>query len=123
MGKKRDLTAPEKAQTVRDLASGISTQQIAKNLDRDHRTIKIIRATSTRKRRHQPKFKTISQRQLTYLKREVAKAPLSSSKALFERISETFISKATRCRILTSISKHVTSSARPFLTKNTAKIV
>ena len=40
MGKKQDLTSSEKDETVRLLGKGISTLQIAKDVKRDHRTIK-----------------------------------------------------------------------------------
>ena len=50
MGKKQDLTSSEKDEIVRLFGKGISTLQIAKDVERDHRTIKSFANNSTKVR-------------------------------------------------------------------------
>jgi transposase len=118
MGKKSDLTAQEKAEIVRKVAAGESTLSVAKELHRDHRTVKRFtdNATFERSRTEKSKFRSVSTRQLAKLRREVAKHPLSTSRDIFAGVDLPDVSRSTRCRILRGIALHQKAKAQPLLT-------
>ena len=66
MGRKPDLLVKEKEHVTRALANGKSKLEIAKDMQRDHHTIKALVAAShhERKKRVQPKFRKLTERQL-----------------------------------------------------------
>jgi transposase len=118
MGKNKDLTAAEKAQIGRMLAAGSPILEIARQLQRDHRTIKRFTSDISRKRQRQPQrgFRRVTSREVTALKREVARAPLSSSREIFERAGVASVPKTSRCRILAAVAQHCKAPAKSSLT-------
>lgn len=119
MGKGKDLTAHEKSEIVRQVAAGTPSLAIAKQLRRDHRTVKkfLADASHERTRTEKAPFRSVSTRQLAMLKREVARAPLATSRTLFCSAGIAGASRPTRCRILRSIAVNRKACARPVLTR------
>ena len=73
MGKKKDLSIKEKESITRELSKGMTTLQIAKVLQRDYWTIKkyVTASQHGRKKRVQPKFRKLNDRQLRQIHRQV----------------------------------------------------
>ena len=119
MGKKRDLTKDEKSNIIAMLSKGDSTITIAKNLKRDHRTIKRFIETSQdgRKRREEKPFRKLTKRDILGVKREVAKRPLATSKHIFQGASLGDVPRSTRCRVLRKVAKVKKATKRPPLTQ------
>ena len=88
MGKKGDLTTDEKNKIVQMLSDGERSNDIAKKLGRDHRTMKkfIDNSQSGRKKREEKPFRKLCNRDLNRIKREVVRRPLASSKDLFTSV-------------------------------------
>ena len=118
MGKQKDLTQEEKKNIVQGLAQGKKSIKISKELCSDHRTVKRFIANSHKARKGCDKgvFRSISRRQLSTIKREVARHPLSTSKQSFEDAEIQGIPRISRCRILKSVAKAVKPNIRPPLT-------
>ena len=72
MGKKKDLTQDEKKKIVSRLAEGRKSLEIAKELSRDHRTIKrfVTNVNQARKRSDKGTRRKLSRRQVSTIKRE-----------------------------------------------------
>lgn len=119
MGKKRDLSEEEKKAIVQHLHAGKNSLEIAKLLQRDHRTVQRFcnEGKSSRKARQQPKFAKFSSRDLRKIKVEVARKPFSTSKQIFKEAGFANTSKTTRCKILKTIAKVRKVPVRPLLTK------
>ena len=102
MGKKRDLTKEEKSGIIMRLSKGECTNDIAKKLQRDHQTIKrfVQNSQDGRKPRVEKACCTLSSRELSRIKREVAKRPSATSKAIFEDVGIDDVPRTTRCRTL-----------------------
>ena len=84
MGRKPDLSVKEKEYVTRALANRKSTLQISKDMQRDHRTIKKMTASHhARKKRVQPKFMKLTERQLRQIHHQVVKTPLATSLQVF----------------------------------------
>ena len=83
---KSDLTVLEKGSITTELSKRSRTLEIAKVLRRDHRLIKKYVAASHRgrKKRVQPKFSKLSDRQLRQIHRQVVQTPLASSRQIFD---------------------------------------
>ena len=115
MGKKRDLTKEEKSGIIMRLSKGECTNDIAKKLQRDHRTIKrfVQNSQDGRKPRVEKACRTLSSRELSRIKREVAKRPLATSKAIFEDVGLDDVPRSTRCRTLRRVAKVQKAKARP----------
>ena len=115
MGKKSDLTVQEKESITRELSKRSRTQEIAKVLRRDHRTIKKYVAASHRgrKKRVQPKFSKLSDRQLRQIHRQVVQTPLASSRQIFDTCDMPKLSCVTRCKALREVALVKTSMRRP----------
>lgn len=118
MGRKKDLTSTEKAKIVSLLACGNSTNEIAKDLGRDHRTIKkyVQRSEGGRKKREEPKRRKISKRDVARLKREAARTPLATSANLFKRCGITNMSRSGRCNVLRELGQVKKAESKPRLT-------
>ena len=117
MGKQKDLTQEEKKNIVQRLAQGKKSIEISKQLCRDHRTVKRFIANSNKARKRSDKgvCRSISRRQLSTIKQEVARHPLSTSKHIFEDAGIQGIPTTSRCRILKSVAKGV----KPNINKQT----
>ena len=100
---------------VRCLAEGRKSTEIAKELCRDHRTVKkfIANANQTRDRCDKGVKRQISRRQMSAIKREAVKQSLLISKQIFEQAGVSGIARTTRCRILNTVAKPVKPSIHP----------
>ena len=87
MGKQKDLTEEEKSTIVRCLDEGRKSTEIAKELCREHRSVKriIADANQTRKRCDKGVKRKMSRRQIYAIKREAVKQSLLTSKQIFEQ--------------------------------------
>lgn len=115
MGQKRDLATSEKSTIVSELGKGKTTLEISKILKRDHRTVKkfVESSAAARSRSDKGVSRTISRRTLSRVTREVVKNPSLNSKEIFKRCGRDDVSKATRCRTLRKVSKHVKPVTKP----------
>ena len=115
MGQKKDLTGPEKARIVKLLSEGNTTCQIAKMLNRHHRTIKKFATNSEadRKKRVEPKRRKVTAKDISRIKREAARNPLATSSTLFQNSGISGISRSTRCRILRELGSVRKAQSRP----------
>ena len=119
MGKKGDLTSDEKSKIVQMLGNGETSNVIAKELGRDHRTIKrfIQNSQGGRKKRAEKPFRKLSGRDVNRIKREIVRRPLATSKDIFSGIGLGDIPRSTRCRVLRQVAKVKKSKKRPPLTQ------
>lgn len=119
MGKKCDLTQNEKQEIIKLLHCGNDTLKISKVLKRDHRTIQAFcnEGRKCRKKRNQPTFNKLTDRDLRKIKTEVKKAPYSTSRSIFENAGLPKMSRTTRCKALKSIGKVKKMTKRPLLTE------
>ena len=119
MGKQKDLTEEDKRNIIQRLAQGKSSIEFSKEICRDHRTVKrfINNSNKTRKRSDKGVCRKISRRQLSTIKRAVARHPLSTSKQIFEEAGMQGVPRTSRCRILKSVAKAVMPNIRPPLNK------
>ena len=120
IGRKGTLSQAEKSKIVQRLYEKIFTLEIAKELHRDHRTIKeycidleLYNGRSDKGKIH--KKANLSRRTLSMIKREVCRNPLGSSKQVFENAGVPDVPKTTRCRILRTIAKFGKPEVRPQL--------
>ena len=114
MGRKPDLSVKEKEHVTRALANGKSTLQIAKDMQRDHRTIKtLVAASHERKKRVQPKFRKLTERQLRQIHRQVVKTPLATSLQIFEACDMPKVCRATHCKALRRVANVKKASKNP----------
>lgn len=115
MGQKKTLTGPEKAQIVRLLSEGNTTNVVAKILQRDHRTIKkfVQNSDSGRKKKTEIKRRKISEKDLRRIKREVVKNPLATSATVFKNCGITGMSRSGRCKVLREIGQVRHATTRP----------
>ena len=90
MDKQKDLTEEEKSTMDRCLAEGRKSIEIAKELCRDHRTVKysyIANANQIRRRCDKGIRRKISRRQMSVIKREAVKQSLLTRKYLSKQVS------------------------------------
>jgi transposase len=115
MGKKSDLSSAEKSLIVKSIANGMKTIDIAKEIGRDHRTVKkyVQNSQHERKRSDKGSMRKITPRKLRQIGRQLARKPLASSKEIFERVSAADVPKSTRCRILQGMASVRKPSTRP----------
>ena len=92
---------------IKLLHCGNDTLKISKLLKRDHRTIQTFcnEGRKCRKKRNQPTFNKLTDRDLRKIKTEVKKAPYSTSRSIFEAAGLPKMSRTTRCQALKSIKK------------------
>ena len=85
MGKKVGLVDVDRVKVTSVLGNGMSTLEIAKNMNRDHRTIKkyVYSGKTGRKTPKRSHLRTLSSRDIRKLKIEMAKTPHATSKAIF----------------------------------------
>lgn len=118
MGRKGALSQAEKFKIIQRLHSSISTLEISKELDRDHRTIKkfAINPALCNGRSDKGKIRKkapLLQRTMNMIKREVRRNPLGTSKEVFANAGVPDVAKSTRCRILRKIAKCGKPEVRP----------
>ena len=118
MGKKKDLSGSEKQTIVQLLGQGKIAHEIAQSIHRDSRTVKrfIKDSNHTRKRSDKGKCKVISKRDITKIKRSVAKNPLNTSFRVFQEAGINGVSKSSRWRLLQRIATVKTAKRQPPLT-------
>ena len=84
MGEKQDFASSENDSIVRLLGKGISTLQIAKDVQRNHRTIKSIAINSTKVRTNgRRRICKVTERSKSLLARKLKQNPFSTSGKLF----------------------------------------
>ena len=107
MGKKRDLTDADWLKITTMLGYGKSTLEIAKNMNRDHRTIKrfVVSGQTKRKTPKRCHLRRLSPRDICKLKVETAKTPHATSKSIFENAGVPKMAKTARCQTLKSLAK------------------
>ena len=113
MGRKSDLK-PEEKKKIK-LNQNKTNLDISKIIHRDHRTEKSYIANSNKVRQKSDKgmFRKISCREISCIKRAVAKNPHSTSFEIFDEAGVSTRSRAGRCRILKSIGKVTKPTATP----------
>ena len=82
------------------LGAGENVRGIARKLNRDCRKIKkyLNNPSKQRTRKGKGVFKTITGRQMTLIKKELGKNPLSTSKKIFDDAQVVGPSRSTRCK-------------------------
>ena len=119
MGKKRDLTDADRLKITSMLGYGKSTLEIAKNMNRDHRTIKrfVVSGQTKRKTPKRCHLRRLSPRDIRKLKVETAKTPHATSKSIFENAGVPKMAKTARCQTLKSLAKVMKPIKQPPLSK------
>jgi len=119
MGRKRDLTTEEKTAIVRLCAAGTPVMRIAEKIKRCRTTIKrfLSNCTKNRKRADKGKWRSISAKEITVLKKSLAIMPHQTSKIIFKASVSSLPSKQTRCNILNTIAKVKVAKKKPFLSE------
>jgi transposase len=119
MGKNRDLIDADRLKITSMLGSGKSTLEIAKNMNRDHRTIKkfVFSGKSKRKTPKRSHLRRLSHRDIRKVKIEIAKTPHATSKTIFDNAGVPKTGKTARCQTLKSLAKVMKPIKQPPLTK------
>jgi len=119
MGKKRGISLAEQLQIVSLLGKGRTTLEIAKELQRDHRTIKVFVHDGKKERKVPVRSHTrkVSIRDIRRLKVAMAKQPNSTSKAIFDEAGAPQVCRSTRCKTLNQIGKVRSPLKQPLITK------
>ena len=99
MGKKRDLNDTDRLKIRFMLGYGKSTLEIAKNMNRDHRTVErfSVSGQTTRKTPKRCHLRRLSPRDIRKLKVEIAKTPHATSKSIFYNACAQKRVKTHRC--------------------------
>ena len=115
MGRKSDLKPEEKKKITQLLNQGKTSLDISKIIHRGHRTVKSYIANSSKVRQRSDKgtFRKISRREISSIKRAVAKKSHSTSFKVFDEAGVPTRSRAGRCRILKSIEKVTKPTVTP----------
>ena len=100
MGKKRDFTDADRLKITSMLGYGKSTLEIAKNMNRDHRTIERFMVSGQTKRKTPKRchLRRLSPRDICKLKVEMAKTPHATSKSIFYNACAQKGAKTARCQ-------------------------
>ena len=115
MGRKTDLK-PEERQRIAELLSHSKTSlDISKLIHRDHRTVKRFMENSNkvRGRADKGKFRKISRREISTVKKTLSRNPHSTSAKIFHEAGVPSRSRAGRCKILRSIGKVTKPTIKP----------
>ena len=107
MGRKTDLKPEERQRIVELLSHGKTSLDISKLIRRDHRTVKRFMENSNKVsgRADKEKFRKISRREISSVKKTLSKNPHSTSAEVFHEAGVPSRSRAGRCKILRSIGK------------------
>ena len=110
MGRRGALSQAEKSKIIQRLHDNISTLEISRELDHDHRTIKKFvtspelcngRSDKGKIRKKAP----VLHRAMSRIKKEIRRNPLWTSKGVFENADVPDVTKSTRWRILRNVAK------------------
>ena len=109
MGRGKDLTEDEKDVVNQMFEDGMSTLEISKELQRDHRTIKRFLTENGKKRKRQDrgKLRLITPFMMELIIETVKNKPSYSSAEIFNEAGINGISRGSRCRILKTICKRI----------------
>ena len=115
MGRKTNLKPEEKQRIVELLSHGKTSLDISNLIHRDHRTVKRFMENSNkgRGRADKGKFRKISRREITSVKKTLSKNPHSTSAKIFHEAGVLSRSRAGRCKILRSIGKVTKPTIKP----------
>ena len=115
MGRKTDLKPEEKQRKVELLSYGKTSLDISKLIHRDHRTVKRFMENSNkvRGRADKGKFRKISRRESSLVKKTLSKNPDSTSAKIFHEAGVPSRYRAGRCKILRSIGKATKLAIKP----------
>ena len=115
MGRKTDLKPEEKQRIVELLSHGKTSLDISGLIHRDHRTVKrfIENSNKVRGRSDKGKFRKISRREISLVKKTLSKNPQSTSAKIFHEAGVPLRSRAGRCKILRSIGKATKPTIKP----------
>lgn len=116
MSKRSDLTKEKQSQIVKSLSKGKTTNDIAKKLQRDHRTIKryVRNSQDGRKPRVDKACQTLSSQEPSRIQWEVGKRPSAASKTIFEAVELNDVPRSTSLRRVAKVQK---AKTRPPLKK------
>ena len=101
MGRKTDLKPEEKQRIVELLGHGKTSLDISKLIHRDHCTVIrfIENSNRVRGRSDKGKFRKISRREISSVKKTLSKNPHSMSAKIFHEAGVPSRSRARRCKI------------------------
>lgn len=119
MARKKELTSDEKNYIIKEISKGKSSLQISKDLKRDHRTIKKVcqNGIQPRKKKSQAEFRTLTNRDLSHIRREIIRNPHASSSFIFRAAGAPMVSRETRCKALRKFADVKNRIKKPILTK------
>ena len=115
MGRKTDLKPDERQRIVDFLNHGNTSLDIAKSIHRDNCTVKrfIENINKVRGRSDKGKFRKISRREISSVRKTLSKNPHSTSAKIFNEAGVPSRSRAGRCKILRSIGKVAKPTIKP----------
>ena len=115
MGRKTNLKPEEKQRIVEWLSHGKTSLDISKLIHRDHHTVKRFMENSNkvRGRADKGKFRKISRKEISTVKKTLSKNPHSTSAKIFHEAGVPSRSRAGRCKILRSIGKVTKPTIKP----------
>ena len=123
MGSKTDLKPEEKQRIVELLSHGKTSLDISKLIHRDHHTVKRFMENSNKVgggRADKGKFRKISRREISSIKKTLSKNPHSTSAKIFHEAGVPSRARAGRCKILRSIGKVTKPTIKTPLKKKAA---
>ena len=99
-------------------ALGQKSLDIAKELSRNHRTMRkfLFDSNAQRTRSDKGKSRNVTLREMTRFKRAADKKPLASSRNIFEQAGVSGVHRVSRSRYLQNIAKVIKSVIQPPLT-------
>ena len=118
MGRSKDLTDAEKGIIIKELANSTRPEVIAKRINRHVVTVNKFLNDPFRKRKIRAKRgsrKSVSNRDLNSLKRNLRKLSGATSGRIFEEAGVPDIAKSTRNRILAKMPQTKCSKKNPLL--------
>ena len=115
MGRKTDLKPEEKQRIVELLSHDKISSDISKLIHRNHRTVKRFMENSNKGRGggDKGKFRKISRREISSVKKALSKNPHSTSAKIFHEAGVPSRSRTGRCKILRSIRKVTKPTIKP----------
>ena len=115
MGRKTDLKPEEKQRIVELLSHGKTSLDISKLIHRDRRTVErfIENSNKVRGRLDKGKFRKVSRREISSIKKTLSKNSHSTSAKIFHEAGVPSRSRAGRCKILRNIGKAAKPSIKP----------
>ena len=122
MPKKGRLTVPEKHRIVTGLAEGLTLFDLAKELDRDKRTLaSFVEKPNATPRKDKGTRRNISPRDMRKIRRQINKEPNGTSSSIFAKAGIAAMSRKTRCSVLNELARNVKPISRPPLNQTHKK--